>query len=54
MGELSGRGGAVLLSWFLVATSCQFFGASALMSAIGLAPQTLLAVHLVIRWRAGG
>jgi hypothetical protein len=53
-GGLRRRHAAVLVSWFLVGAHCQFFSASALVSAVGLALQTLLAVYLVIRWRAGG
>jgi hypothetical protein len=54
LGDL-GRGGAgVLLGWFLLAVWFQFLGASALLQAAGLALQTLLAVCLLIRWKASG
>jgi len=54
LGDL-GRGGAgVLLGCFLLAVCFQFLGASALLQAAGLALQTLLAICLLIRWKARG
>jgi len=54
LGDL-GRGGAgVLLGCFLLAVWFQFLGASALLQAAGLALQTLLAICLLIRWKARG
>ena len=50
-----GRGSlSLMLGWSLVAAYCQFFGASAAIAAGGLALQTVLAVYLIIRWKAGG
>jgi hypothetical protein len=45
---------AVLVVWFGLAGYCQFFTASALVSAAGLALQTGLAVFLLIWWRVTG
>ena len=54
LGDL-GRGGAgVLLGWFLLAVYFQFLGASALLQAAGLVLQTVLAICLLIRWKASG
>ena len=54
LGDL-GRGGAgVLLGWFLLAVYFQFLGASALLQAAGLVLQTVLAICLLIRWKARG
>ena len=50
-GELDPGGGAVLAGCLLAAGYCQFFGPSAVVSAIGLVVQTLLAVYLVVRWK---
>lgn len=51
LGEL-GRGRlAVLLGWFLFAGYCQFLANSALVGAVGLLLQTLLAIYLIARWR---
>jgi hypothetical protein len=44
---------AVALGWFLLAGYCQFFWGSAVVAAIGVLAQTLLAVYLLIRWRLG-
>ena len=44
---------AVLVGWFLIAGYCQFFWGSAVVAAIGLLAQTLLAIYLLIRWRLG-
>jgi hypothetical protein len=49
--ELSGRGGTILIAWFLVAAYCQFFTLSAGVSVAGLALQTILAIYLIIRWK---
>jgi hypothetical protein len=54
LGELSQRSLAVSLAWFLLAGYCQFFGGSAIIGAIGLLLQTMLAIVLVIRWRFSG
>ncbi len=51
LGELGLRGLAVLLGWFLLAGYCQFFGGSAVLRAVGLLLQTLLAIYLVLRFR---
>jgi hypothetical protein len=48
-GELRLRAGACLCIWFLVALYLQMFGASAMVAAIGLALQTILAAYLSIR-----
>ena len=52
--QLSGRGGPVLLLWFLGAGYCQFLSASAGVSAAGSGLQTVLAVYLIIRWKFTG
>ena len=48
-GELGLRTGAVVGIWFLVALYLQAFGATMLVSAIGLSLQTILAAYLSIR-----
>ena len=53
LGELRPLVLAVVLSWFLLAGYCQFFWGSAVVAAIGLLAQTVLAVYLFIRWRLG-
>jgi|ERR671936_67159 RsiW-degrading membrane proteinase PrsW (M82 family) len=53
LGELKPRTLAVLVGWFLIAGYCQFFAASAVVVAIGLLAQTLLAIYLLLRWRLG-
>jgi hypothetical protein len=50
-GDLGRRGTMAVGAWLLIAGWCQFFAASALIAAIGLALQTLLAVYLIVRWR---
>ncbi len=50
-GELRPGTLGLLLGWFLVAGYCQFFASSALVSAIGRALQTILAIFLILRWR---
>jgi hypothetical protein len=50
-GDLGPRGFAVAAAWLLAAGYCQFSATSPLVSAIGLALQTLLAAGLIIRWR---
>jgi hypothetical protein len=50
-GELQARSGTVAIALFLIGTYCQFFSGSAIVSAAGLALQTLLAVGLIVRWR---
>jgi len=44
---------AVLSAWFAAGLFCQFFVSSAVVSAIGLALQTLLAIAVVVRIRSG-
>jgi len=51
LGELGRRSLAVLLGWFLLAGYCQFLAGSAVVSAVGLLLQTLLAIYLILRWR---
>ena len=51
IGELGRLGGVVLVCWLLLALSCQFLGASAIVAAIGLSLQTMLAIYLIARWR---
>ena len=50
-GDLAPRVLAILIAWCGVAAYCQFFGASAAVSAAGLALQTILAIYLILRWR---
>ena len=52
-GELGPRGLVVVLVWFLVAAYCQFYGSSIASATAGLVLQTVLAVYLLIRWKAG-
>ncbi len=42
---------ALLGTWFVVAAYCQFFAASALVAALGVGGQTVLAIYLIVRWR---
>jgi hypothetical protein len=51
IGELGRLGGAIRVSWLLLALYCQFFGASAIVAAVGLCLQTMLAIYLIARWR---
>jgi hypothetical protein len=51
LGDLSPRALAILGAWCGAAAYGQFFGASASVSAAGLALQTLLAIYLMLRWR---
>ena len=51
LGELRPRSVAVLLGWFLIAGSCQFFAGSMVSGAVGLLLQTVLAIYLLIRFR---
>ena len=44
---------AVALGWFLLAVYCQFLWGSAVVAAIGVLAQTLLAIYLLLRWRLG-
>jgi hypothetical protein len=53
-GEMRVRSGAVAVIVFLIAGYCQFFAGAPLISAMGLALQTLLAVALIVRWRLSG
>lgn len=48
-GELRPRASVAICTWFLVALYLQIFGASALIAAIGLSLQTILAAYLSIR-----
>jgi hypothetical protein len=48
-GEFGLTTGAVVCIWFLVALYLQMFGASAIVAAIGLSLQTILAAYLSIR-----
>jgi hypothetical protein len=50
-GELRARGAAFVVALFVTAAYCQFFSASAIVSAAGLGLQTLLAIALIVRWR---
>ena len=51
LGELRPVTLGVLFVWFLVAAYCQFLGASAMVAAVGVAAQTLLAIYLIARWK---
>lgn len=53
VGDLRARLLAVLVGWFLIAVYCQFWWGSAVVAAIGLLAQTLLAIYLLLRWRLG-
>jgi hypothetical protein len=53
-GESGWKHGAAALVWLLAAGYWQFFGSSAVMSAIGLLLQTLLAIYLIVRWKLAG
>lgn len=50
-GELGPGALGVLAAWFLVAAYCQFLGGSAIVAALGLLCQTILAVYLIFRWK---
>lgn len=51
LGEFRRRTLAVLVGWFLVAGYCQFLSGSAIMNAVGLSLQTILAAYLLVRFR---
>jgi len=51
LGEIRPRELAAALGCFLIAGYCQFLGGSAIVSAAGLAIQTVLAIYLTVRWR---
>ena len=51
LGDLPTRTGAFLAVIFAAATYCQFFGPSAVIAALGLGVQTMLAIYLLVRWR---
>jgi len=51
LGDLRRYSGAALLSWFLIAGYCQFFGGSPVVSGVGLFLQTILAIVLSLRWK---
>ena len=53
-GDLGRREGSVLVVSFLVAGFCQFCGASAFSTIAGLVLQTMLAIYLILRWKASG
>lgn len=53
-GEVRRRTGLLVLLVFVVAVYCQFFASSAVVSAVGLCVQTVLAVGLLLRWKASG
>ena len=50
-GELRWRAGLALGAIFAVAAYYQFLGGSAIVAALGLGLQTLLAIYLIVRWR---
>lgn len=50
-GEMGPGALGALTAWLLVAAYCQFLGSSAMVSALGLAGQTILAVYLIFRWK---
>ena len=54
LGQLRPRGFAFLLGWLLVAAFCQFLATSAVVAAVGLLLQTILAVYLIVRWKVRG
>lgn len=39
------------LAWFVAAGYCQFFRSTPVVTALGLAAQTLLAIVLLVRWK---
>ena len=49
-GDLRARTGVALFAWFAAAAWAQFFGGSAVVSAIGLTFQSLLGICLIVRW----
>ncbi len=51
LGELRPGVLGVLAAWFLAAAYCQFLGASAMVAAVGLLCQTILAIYLIFRWK---
>ena len=53
LGDSRRPGLAVLLGWLLLAAYCQFFTRSAVVAAVGLLCQTILAIYLLLRWRLG-
>lgn len=50
-GDLERRGAIALGAMIAAAAYCQFFAGAAIVSAMGLAMQTLLAIYLILRWR---
>ncbi len=50
-GDMSPSHAVVLVVWLIAAAYLQFFAASPVLAALGLALQTLLAVYLVIRMK---
>jgi hypothetical protein len=51
-GDLGRRASSVLVGWFIVAAYCQFLGGTTAVVTAGLVLQTVLAVYLLIRWKA--
>jgi hypothetical protein len=54
LGEFRRRSLAAPLGCFLVAVYCQFLAGSAMMRAVGLVLQTMLAIYLMVRWGLSG
>jgi hypothetical protein len=52
-GEVGPRAAILLTGWLLAAGWCRFLGTSTLVVAAGLVLQTILAVFLIFRWKAG-
>ena len=51
-GELQGaRHVVAVIAWLVAAGYLQFFGPTAIVAAVGLVMQTLLAVYLIAVWR---
>lgn len=51
LGEVGTRTAIGLCGWLVSAAYCQFFASSAMVGALGLLLQTVLAVYLIVRWR---
>ena len=54
LGELSPRALVLLVAWWVIAAYGEFYGGTAIVSAAGRGLQTVLAVHLIMRWRFSG
>jgi hypothetical protein len=50
-GDLGPGFGLAAIAWLLGAGYCQLSGHSQVMSMLGLAMQTLLAIAMIVRWR---